>query len=206
MINTSYERSRNSSIILFRRARCEFVASNAAIEGFLRPEVFEPNSRLRCRPGTFLLAILRWVLLATFFVTIGTSSLYLIQRVIEAIRERNILASIASLILCVIMAFNVWSALVFIFGLATTFCGECGARIRHFLYSVNQCFVNRMAAQIFAIDVHNTDGGELVDVPGQGGYEGEILDRIDRLEKKLEKALASNAEEELEVEEIAGEK
>ena len=63
-----------------------------------------------------------------------------------------------------------------------------------------------MAAQIFAIDVHNTDGGELVEISDEGGHERDVIERLDRLEKTLEKALNLNAEAELEglhVEEIA---
>lgn len=200
VINTSYERSRSSSIILFRKARCEFVASNAAIEGFLRPEFFKPGSQLKCSPGNAGLAVARWILLFVFFITIAISSLFLVQRVVESIRAGNIASAIASLLLCVIMAFNVWSTLVFIVATIAACCGKFGQRIKQCLFSINQFCVNIAATMVFGIDVKNADTceGELIDITGEGKYERELCDRIDRLEKTLERVLASRVEAELE--------
>jgi hypothetical protein len=188
VITRSYENSHNSSIILFRRARCEFVASNAAIEGFLRPEFFDHNSTRTCDLGSSLLVLARWILLVTFFVTIGFSSLYIIQRLVEMIEAENWLATIGTLVLSLIMAFNLWSALVFILNAGLRMCsGRWAENTRNYFLSINQYLVNKMARQIYGIDVGNLDGGEMIGISEGSGLDKELQNRIDRLEKTLER-------------------
>ncbi|KAG7354335.1 ion transport protein [Nitzschia inconspicua] len=128
VITRSYERSHNSSIILFRRARCEFVASNAAIEGFLRPEFFDRHANRNCDLSSILLASARWILLLTFFVTISISSLYLVQLLVEVIEAKNWIAAIAAVVFCLIMTFNIWSSFVFILMHFYAFAPESGQK------------------------------------------------------------------------------
>ncbi|KAG7351238.1 ion transport protein [Nitzschia inconspicua] len=194
VITRSYERSQNSSIILFRRARCEFVASNAAIEGFLRPEFFDRHANRNCDLSSILLASARWILLLTFFVTISISSLYLIQLLVEVIEAKNWIATIAAVVFCLIMTFNIWSSFAFIFNALLRICsGEWAEKTRNGILSTNQYIVEKMAAQIFGIDARNTDGGEMIVTQSYGGHEKELYSRIDKLEKMLDRLVTQEA-------------
>lgn len=99
---------------------------------------------------------------------------------------------IATLTLCVIMAFNVWSTVVFILNATLHVClGEWAVKVRKFIFSIHQYIVDKMAAQIFGINAKNTDGGEMISFEADNKHDVELLiSKIDRLEKSLEQVLA----------------
>jgi hypothetical protein len=199
VITTSYDRSEKTSIILFRRARCEFVASTAAIQGFLRPGIFS-GSRVQWKlEGGFIVAsIARWVFIILFLVAVVFSSLYLIQGLIAAIKEAHVMAVIAMLFLCLVMVYTLWITFMFVVGLMLLplCCGK-SSRATLLLKAVNTFIVEKAAAQMFGVDVADTRGGEVIRLKNEEGNFSELFDRIDRLEKTLEKVLVQNATKEV---------
>jgi hypothetical protein len=86
------------------------------------------------------------------------------------------------------MAFNLWSALVFILNAGLRMCsGRWAENTRNYFLSINQYLVNKMARQIYGIDVGNLDGGEMIGISEGSGLDKELQNRIDRLEKTLER-------------------
>lgn len=197
VITTSYDRSEKTSIILFRRARCEFVASNAAIEGFLMPRMLSGSSwELKLDLEFVASAIARWGLLLAFLVTIVSSSLYLIQRLIAVINSGQILPVIAMLFMCLVMTCTFWAAFGYFFGLMLRTCFGRTSRVALLAKAFNAYVVEKVAAQMFGVDVTDTQGGELVRLNNDDGPDTELFDRIDRLEKTLEKFLTKNSTKE----------
>lgn len=169
------------------------MASNAAIEGFLRPGFFDSDHKHSCDLSSTLLVLARWVLLVIFFVTIGVSSLYLIQRLLQMIEAANWLGMTATLVLCLIMTFNMWSTLVFVFNwILRCSSGKWAEKSRTVMMSIHQYLVEMMAAGIFGIDVKDTDGGEMIGTEADAGNNKELHSRIDKLEKTLERLLIHN--------------
>jgi hypothetical protein len=120
------------------------------------------------------------------------SSLYLIQRFVEAVDEDRVASAVASFCLCLVMIYNVWLIIVIL--IATTLrtcCKNRESRFQHFFLSLNQQLVHSMAARIFGIDHDDTDGGDLVQSKSEGGYEKDLSNRMERMESMLSQLLLS---------------
>jgi hypothetical protein len=158
----------------------------------MRPEFFNPDSKWKFDVGNICLASARWVLLLLFFFTMGSSSLYLLQRWIEAVNEHDIGMIFAVGLLCLVMAYNLWVICIFMLAaIFHIFCKANPGSFGNFILAMNHYLVDRMSYYVFGVD-KASDGGMVVDVTGRKSRDDELLDRMDRLEKKLERALAQN--------------
>jgi hypothetical protein len=205
VITTSYDRSEKTSIILFRRARCEILASNAALEGFLSPRIFT-GSREECKPhvGVVVASIARWSVIVTFGASFMFSSLYLIQRLITAVNQAEFWTAVAMIFLCLVMAYTLWAAFVVFTGWILGFCCEESARASLLIKAANTYVVEKVAAQMFGVDPTDTRGGEVIRLDGDDGHDTVLYDRIDKMERLLERILEQNVAKEIDDADLDG--
>jgi hypothetical protein len=193
VITTSYDRSEKTSIILFRRARCEILASNAALEGFLMPRIFT-GYRQECKPhvGFVLASFSRWTVLITFLVSVVYSALYLISRLVEAIHEGRVWTVIAMLCLCIVMAYTFWAAFVVFTGWVLGLCFGESSRFTPLVEAANKYVVEKVASHMFGVDPNDSRGGEVIRLDNHDRPDTILNDRMHKMEKTLERILELN--------------
>mmetsp|Transcript_18905 Transcript_18905/g.35273 ORF Transcript_18905/g.35273 Transcript_18905/m.35273 type:complete len:177 (-) Transcript_18905:616-1146(-) len=160
----------------------------------MRPQIFNPDFSWKCDFGNVLVSLSRWILILAFLVTMTLSSIYMIGRLMEAVYQVRVGAALAMCLLCFFMAYNLWAILVPVLALIfRLLCGSRSSKAKRIIYSMNQYLIDMMASRIFGIDVKDTDGGALINIADDGGYEKELCSRIERLESCLEQMMSQNA-------------
>jgi len=206
IISVSYENSHASSQLLFRRARCIFVAGNAAVEGFLRPRFFYAQSsssmpRIDCI--TVSAAVVRWILILTFVVTIGISAVYIASRIVRAIDDSNILSLIALIFLSIVVLYVFWAAMVIFAGVAAHICYGKDADKSHskqFFTSIDRVAVEFISSYMFGVDTDG-DGGEPISLSDDRN--DEVMEQLSHLQKAVEQLLQEQQQQQQQIDATA---
>jgi len=196
VVTISYSNSQEVSVILFRRARAQFLAGHATMESFLRPTHSNWADQMPVySPMYIFLMSMRWILLLTFLTTSVWSSLYLIEIAAFSIRiDRNIFTALA-IIMAIAMVYSVWSSLMFTLEILVEQFLPPKGHWRDYIYNMieksNEKASKKVSTYMFGIDRNDTEGGAVI-----VGQNSEVIARLDQLEGMIEQLVVRRAREE----------
>jgi hypothetical protein len=177
------------------RARVQFVASHAAMENLLLPNVHEQDMPESATASAFRHYYLprqglRWLVVLTFLLSTVWISMYLIINLVN--EKGGIGGSIVWGFLCIPMVYNLWVTYYFTVVVSIGQAipnGRCKSKVKEKLEQFNNCISHAISTYVFGIDTNDTEHGEVA--PRARHVDDDLVARLERIEKTLEKALAS---------------
>lgn len=199
IVTISYANSQESSVILFRRARAQFLASHSVMERFIRPSLSRwTDDMSMLSPIYWCLLLMRWSVLLTFMTTAVWSSLYIYELTAFSLTHQRYSFTGPLIILGIMLVLLMCSLGSFV---VTIFVEQVipGGEVRDFLLKhfdgQANLITKKVVSHAYGVDRNDTEGGEVV-----LSKNAAIMTRLDRLENLLHQVLAK--QERIEEDEI----
>jgi hypothetical protein len=165
------------------------------IDGSVAPERATIVSRTRETIRQVIFTwFLRWVVVLCFLFTVTLSAIYMVERIVYAaqVNDPSIIFLVAIGLVALLLLYSIWAMVMFITSLFVKGCAPDSyktSKTMRFLNNLNDRIIKRTASIMFGIDASDFDGGSLVQTDDGNGQNEELMNRMDKMESLLERAL-----------------